>query len=286
MLRFLKVLDYCLLAIAIMFPFFVVNSVYSQTSGIGTVVDNFTIPIPDPSGICSHGSYLWVGDYATNGEPSWIYKIDIWTHQVVDSMPSPGGWDAGIAFVDSTLWEFTDYPTFEDFALANVSLSGKILKYFPARNSCYWSGVAWDGKYLYYATNICFASPKGEKSAIYKIDPKTGAIIASFPPPSGSVSGLVYNKGHLWYCDDNYKYIFEIDTTGQIVREFRAYGGLLSGVTIAKGYLWAVDMAGINGPRIYEIDIGGAPAIPQELTAYAGKDVPGKIILSWSPSTS
>ncbi len=292
MCRHLRGLDYRLLPITIMLLFLTARCAFSQESGIGTVVDNFLIPIPVPSGLCSDRSSLWVGDYAITSGSSSIYKIDLWTHQIVDNIPSPGAWDAGLSRTDSAIWEFTDYPTFEDFALAKLSTSGKILKYFPARSSCYWSGIAWDGKDLYYGTNICFASPKGQKAMIYKVHPETGAVIDSFPPPSGHINGLVYNNGDLWYCDDNNGYIFEIDTTGKILREFLLrkdqipFHGPLSGLTIARHYLWAVDMAGGGGPRIYEIDIGETPAVPEMFGCYTGPGYPGEIKVAWRPSSS
>ena len=186
---------YRLVLLIIILQVLMVGHAYSQSEHVGSIVDNFLIPITVPSGLCSDGSSLWVGDYAITSGSSSIYKIDIWTHQIVDSIPSPGAWDAGLSRTDSAIWEFTDYPTFEDFAPAKLSTSGKILRYFPARNSCYWSGIAWDGKGLYYGTNVCFASPKGQKSMIYKANPATGAVIDSIPPPSGHINGLVFNIG-------------------------------------------------------------------------------------------
>ena len=133
MCRHLRGLDYRLLPIAIMLLFLTARCAFSQESGIGTVVDNFLIPIPVPSGLCSDRSSLWVGDYAITSGSSSIYKIDLWTHQIVDNIPSPRAWDAGLSRTDSAIWEFTDYPTFEDFALAKLSTSGKILKSFPSQ---------------------------------------------------------------------------------------------------------------------------------------------------------
>ncbi|HEY9166432.1 MAG TPA: T9SS type A sorting domain-containing protein [Candidatus Kryptonia bacterium] len=251
-------------------------------STVGTVVDNFVVPIPEPSGLCTDGSSLWIPNYALASGPQRIYKMNIWTHQIVDSIRAPGTWMAGIAWDGSNLWALTDYPTYQDFSLVRLSSSGGISVHYPAVYSCYWSGIAWDGRSIYYGNNVCGTSPVGQKSMIYKLNPNTGAIIDSIHSPTGSVNGIVYDRGHLWYCDDYYKYIFEIDTTGNILREFPSYGGLLSGLTIAKGYLWAVDMAGIGGCRVYEIDIGLAPPIPSGPVYFPG--VVGAIKFIWQPT--
>ena len=260
---------------------------------MGTVVDNFLIPVPEPSGICSDGTSFWIPNYAAVTGNQDIYKIDIWTRKITDSIRSLDSTPTGLAWDGKGIWVLaTPFPTSNRTSLVRLSTSDSILSYIPAIYSCYWAGIAWDGRNLYYGTNVCFASDSGSKSMVYKANPSTGAIIDSFPPPSGNINGLVYNRGNLWYCDDNVRYFFEVDTTGNVLKEFPLsktdvpFGGLLTGITIAKGYLWAVDIAGAGGPRIYEIDIGEAPAIPQPLGGSSGPDIPGKIRLDWLPSSS
>jgi len=276
-----------------MFLHFNPGGACAQTSRIGTVVDNFLIPIPLPSGICSDGSSFWIPNYSAVTGGQEIYKLDIWTHKITDSIRSLDRTPTGLAWDGKGIWVTSSYPynpyvdTYKT-SLVRLSTSGSILSYILATYTCYWAGIAWDGRNLYYGTNVCFASDSGQRSMIYKVNPTTGAVIDSFPPPSGNINGLVYDRGHLWYCDDNNGYIFEIDTTGKILYEFPLSGltfhGPLTGVTVAKGYLWAVDMAGVGGPRIYEIDIGEAPAIPQHMIGYSGS--PKEIHISWKPDSS
>ena len=265
----------------------------TDTSRIGTVVDNFLIPIPEPDGICTDGSYFWIPNRALDYGPQYIYKIDSWTHEVVDSIPSPVRGPDGIAWDGSDLWVRGQYPNDHTTSLLKISPAGSLMTHIPAVTSCYWSGIAWDGRELYYGTNVCFASPKGQKSMIYKIDPATGAVIDSFPPPSGNINGLVYHNGNLWYYDDNVNYVFKIDTTGRILYEFplpkkatNQFDPLISGLTIARNYLWLVDMNGINGPRVYGIDIGETPAVPWMIGCYTGPSLPGVIKIAWRPSSS
>ncbi len=292
MCRHLRGLDYCLLPITIMLLFLTARYAFSQESGIGTVVDNFLIPIPEPDGICSDGTSFWIPNRALDYGPQRIYKINIWTHEITDSIPAPCRGPDGITWDGSALWVRGLYPNINTSSLVEESTNGTIMSHIPAVSSCYWAGIAWDGKDLYYGTNVCFASPKGQKSMIYKVNPATGAVIDSIPPPSGNINGLVYNKGDLWYCDDNNGYIFKIDTTGKILREFPLpkdqipFHGPLSGLTIARHYLWAVDMAGVGGPRIYEIDIGETPAVPEMFGCYTGPGYPGEIKVAWRPSSS
>ncbi len=276
---------YCVLSICL---FQIINTTIgtAQTSRVGAVVDNFLIPVPVPSGICSDGKSFWIGNYALAGGSQSIYKFDIWSHNILDTIPAPGAWVAGLAWDGTNVWVEANYPTFSDFSIVKLSSMGQILSHFPTYYSCYWSGIAWNGSDLFYGTNVCSSSPPGQKSMIYKLDPGSGALLDSIPSPSGSINGLVYDHGNIWYCDDAAKYIFEIDSTGKILYEFPSYGGLLTGLTIAKDYLWAVDMAGIGGPRVYEIDIGLTPAIPQRLNIYSGSDIPGKIRLTWLRSSS
>lgn len=264
----------------------------AQTTRIGNVVDNFLIPIPLPSGICYDGESFWIPNYSAVTGNQQIYKLDMSSHKLIDSIRALDQWPTGLAWDGKAIWVRAAYPTRYNTSIVQVSTSDSVLKYIPAVYSCYWAGIAWDGRNMYYGTNVCFASPAGQKSMIYKVDPTDGAVIDSFPPPSGNINGLVYDKGHLWYIDDNASYIFKIDTTGRILYEFPlpkdqvSYHGPLTGLTVAKHHLWVVDMAGNWGPRIYEIDIGETPAVPELIQCDDGPDIPGKIKLGWLPSSS
>ena len=48
-------------------------------------------------------------------------------------------------------------------------------------------GLCFDGLFLYYSV----------ESRIYKIDPATGAVVHSFPPPGGRCHALAFVRGYL-----------------------------------------------------------------------------------------
>jgi Secretion system C-terminal sorting domain len=291
-----KLFVYWLLLVHV-FAFVTPTVAEAQTSRIGNVVDNFLIPIPVPTGICSDGNSLWIPNYSAVSGRKQIYKLDIWTHQIIDSIRALDSTPSGLAWDGGGIWAMSTYP-YSPFvspwktSLVKLSTSDSILSYIPATYSCYWGGIAWDGRNLYYGTNVCFASPAGQKSMVYKVNPANGAVTDSFPPPTGNINGLVYDRGNLWYCDDNNGYIFKIDTAGRILydldlpRSDLPFRGPLTGLAIARGYLWAVDMAGVGGPRVYEIDIGETPDIPELIHCDNGEDIPRKIKLGWLPSSS
>jgi DNA-binding beta-propeller fold protein YncE len=48
--------------------------------------------------------------------------------------------------------------------------------------------LAFDGRYLYYST----------ETRIHKMDPTTGAVVRSFPPPGGPCHALTFGLGHIF----------------------------------------------------------------------------------------
>jgi glutamine cyclotransferase len=91
------------------------------------------------------------------------------------------------------------------------------------------AGTAFDGKHLYQIAD----------SRIDKIDPESGAVVASIPAPGqGSDSGLTWAEGSLWVGAYRDRKIHQIDPeTGAVVRTIESTR-FVTGVTWVDGELW------------------------------------------------
>jgi len=91
------------------------------------------------------------------------------------------------------------------------------------------AGTAFDGTYLYQLA----------EARIDKIDPATGAVVASFPAPGqGRDSGLAWAEGSLWVGQYRDRKILQIDPeTGAILRTIES-NRFVTGVTWVDGELW------------------------------------------------
>ena len=91
------------------------------------------------------------------------------------------------------------------------------------------AGTAFDGTHLYQIV----------ETRIDKIDPATGAVVASIPAPgSGSDSGLAWAEGSLWVGQYRDRRIHRIDPeTGAVLRTIES-NRFVTGVTWVDGELW------------------------------------------------
>lgn len=91
------------------------------------------------------------------------------------------------------------------------------------------AGTAFDGTYLYQIA----------EARIDKIDPASGAVLASIPAPGhGADSGLAWAEGSLWVGQYRDRRIHQIDpATGQVLRTI-ASNRFVTGVTWVDGELW------------------------------------------------
>ena len=91
------------------------------------------------------------------------------------------------------------------------------------------AGTAFDGTYLYQIA----------EARIDKIDPATGAVVASIPAPGGgSDSGLAWAEGSLWVGQYRDRKIHQIDPeTGAVKRTIES-NRFVTGVTWVDGELW------------------------------------------------
>jgi glutamine cyclotransferase len=91
------------------------------------------------------------------------------------------------------------------------------------------AGTAFDGTYLYQIV----------EKRIDKIDPASGAVLASIPAPGqGYDSGLTWAEGSLWVGQYRERKIHRIDpATGAILRTIESKR-FVTGVTWVDGQLW------------------------------------------------
>jgi glutamine cyclotransferase len=91
------------------------------------------------------------------------------------------------------------------------------------------AGTAFDGTYLYQIA----------ESRIDKIDPATGAVVASIPAPGhGYDSGLAWAEGSLWVGQYRDRKIHQIDPETGAVRRSIESNRFVTGVTWVDGELW------------------------------------------------
>ena len=91
------------------------------------------------------------------------------------------------------------------------------------------AGTAFDGKHFFQIA----------QDRIDKIDPSTGAVVASIPAPGpGRDSGLTWAEGSLWVGQYRERKIHRIDPdTGKILRTIDS-NRFVTGVTWVDGELW------------------------------------------------
>jgi glutamine cyclotransferase len=91
------------------------------------------------------------------------------------------------------------------------------------------AGTAFDGKHLYQIA----------ENQILKIDPQTGAVLATIPAPGGGGdSGLAWAEGTLWVGEYRERKIHQIDPeTGAILRTIQS-NRFVTGVTWVGNDLW------------------------------------------------
>jgi len=91
------------------------------------------------------------------------------------------------------------------------------------------AGTAFDGRHLYQISD----------DKILKVDPATGAVLASIPAPGGGRdSGLAWAEGTLWVGQYRDRKIHQIDpTTGAVLRTIES-NRFVTGVTWVDGELW------------------------------------------------
>jgi hypothetical protein len=246
-----------------------------------SIVDGFDVGVSTPSGLCFDGQSFRIANYGGNPYPygEWIYSFNGRTHKLTDSVHSPDTFPTGLTWDGHNLWVIDNYPIFHMSAV-KMSPSGPVLGWIPFPLANDPGGLGADGTNLYYGLNPIWDNPPGQAAKVYKVDSANGALLDSITLPSSSVSGLFYDRGTFWYCDNGTQGIFHIDRNGNTLWSSRSPGPMPAGITIAQGYLWCLDGA---LHRVYQFDIGIAPPIPPNFSAESQRS---NVLLTWGQSTS
>lgn len=176
--------------------------IYRIDPATGTVLGSIPPAGSSPQGLAFDGEFLWQSDVSGR----IIYKLDPATGQVLAQFPAPGdtpqplgmGWDgASLWLADSRapekIWE--------------LDRSGGALGNFPAPGASPY-GLDWAVGFIWVSDNVV-----GGLGTIYKMDPDTGAILASFPCPGGggSPNGIAHDGEHLWIAVNTNDTIYQVD---------------------------------------------------------------------------
>ena len=126
------------------------------------------------------------------------------------------------------------------------------------------AGTAFDGRYLYQIA----------EKRIDKIDPASGAVVASIPAPGeGGDSGLAWAEGSLWVGEYRERRIHQIDPATGAIRRTLQSDRFVTGVTWVDGELWHGTWEG-DASDIRRIDPGSG-AVLEQLQMPDGVNVSG-----------
>lgn len=108
------------------------------------------------------------------------------------------------------------------------------------------TGLTWDGAYLWNAD--------AEEAKIYKLDPNTGQVVASFDSPGLWPEGLAWDGRYLWNADADELLICKLDpSSGKAASCFGIPGVDPTGLAWDGTYLWNADL-GEEEPKIYKLN--------------------------------
>ena len=126
------------------------------------------------------------------------------------------------------------------------------------------AGTAFDGRYLFQIT----------EARIDKIDPDSGAVVASIPAPGqGGDSGLAWAEGSLWVGHYRERKIYQIDPDTGAVKRTIETNRFVTGVTWVDGELWHATWEG-DESELRHIDPHSG-AVLERLEMPPGKGVSG-----------
>lgn len=110
-------------------------------------------------------------------------------------------------------------------------------------------------------------------------EPQSGTVIASFPSPGPSPTGLAWDGQYLWNADEDTDIIYELNpSTGSVITSFASPGSGPYGLAWDGQYVWNADG---NTDTIYKIDVGSSPTGVEGTVYYSTTPLSGvKVALS------
>ncbi len=168
----------------------------------GVRVDSFAENWDYIGGITYDGNYVWVSVYYPN-TPLNLYKVDLQTGGVVDTIPSPGTQPQGLAWDGTSIWVVMDDNDGDPEKIWELDpLTGDTLLsfYIPTTRP---RGLVWDGTHLW----LIAKHPDEYSGVIFRIDPY-GLGTPEITLPTSS-----YNFGDVIVGDSAFLYL-ECNNTG------------------------------------------------------------------------
>jgi streptogramin lyase len=228
------------------------------------VLDRMDAPGPQPEGLASDGTHLWVADFQTG----LLYEIDTASKTVVRTFDAPGPRPEGLAWDGSRLW----CADWEDKKIYLLSVSDTVLvaeREFPSPMGSRPVGLAWDGEALWLTTWSPFY--------LFRLDPVTGDTLRSrllypaeplYPTLTPQPEDLAWDGTHLWLTDWGTRQIYRVDPDSLVVTETHRSGGPASvGLAFHQGYMWNGDTGERSvTPALYQLDIRGPVRVVERVT--------------------
>lgn len=231
----------------------------AATAGVATVLDSLDSPGPQPEGLASDGTHLWVADFVTG----LIYRVDTSLHTVVQTYAAPGPNPEGLAWDGTHLW-CADWTTRKIYRLSvgesELGIDRELPTPMPGDVVPHPVGLTWDGESLWLTT--------WQPYYLFRLNPETGDTLRArrmeglYPVVAPSPEDLAWDGSHLWITDWYTGEIHRIEPDSLVVTRTIASGGPRSvGLAFHLGYLWNGDT---EETSLYRLDVtdGTVPVIP------------------------
>ena len=227
--------------------------------GVAAVLDTLDAPGPQPEGLASDGTHLWVADFVTG----LIYRMDTVAGTVVQTYSAPGPRPEGLAWDGTHLW-CADWSTKRIYRLSVGESELEIVHELPTPTPGDIVpkpvGLAWDGEALWLTTWQPFY--------LFRVDPETGQTLRCrrvqglYPARDARPEDLTWDGSHLWITDWYTKEIHRVDPDSLVVTRTVPSGGPRSvGLAFHLGHLWNGDT---DEGTLYRLDVtdGTVPVLP------------------------
>ena len=238
----------------------------------GAILSKFLPPIgPLITGLTNDGSDLWLCDYRTD----LIYEVNPRSGQVISTFPAPGDLSMGVAWDGHYLWVGNMNDIYKVDAAAYPVQEIELIREFHAPLSSPF-GVDWHDGYLWhtdswddiifqvhpdnpYTFRKRFEMPyygataivhdgtylwngDGQSNRIFKLDPESGEILASYGFPGAGPFGLDYDGVDIWAVSGYGGHILRLDGDSlEVIQAFDTPGDSPMGIAWDGETLWHSD---------------------------------------------